>query len=347
MFRNLLSSHRPQFEALATAWLNAGATTVSVWNNNELVEHWPADSALQAPDLVAPIVLGNYALGEIQVTGFQGHDRQNQLTIETELMSQLTQLSTELELARQVQHSLLPQKLPQLNGMELFAESRSALQVGGDYYDFVQQSPDKLTFTVGDVSSKGMSAAMLMAVLLKVVRTSLKVSQTATPKSMFDYAKSDMYEEFANIGMFATSFIGQYDSGTHTLTYANAGHSPVIYRPANSSAILLEADDVPIGILATNSCSDHKIQIQPHDLLIVATDGLVEARNPGGEMFGYERLLDLVTELKTTQSAESISRTIFTAVESFVSGLPREDDQTLLIFKRKDVNAQMGVQRQC
>src|SRR5262245_41576493 len=96
--------------------------------------------------------------------------------------------------------------------------------------------------------------------------------------------------------MFATAFIGQYQPNSQKLLYANAGHSPVIYRPAGGMARLLEADSTPIGVLRVSLCKNHQVSLGLNDVLVVATDGFSETRNPDDEMFGYDRLLDIIDQ---------------------------------------------------
>jgi sigma-B regulation protein RsbU (phosphoserine phosphatase) len=132
--------------------------------------------------------------------------------------------------------------------------------------------------------------------------------------------------------MFATAFIGQYHSQSQKLLYANAGHSPVIYRPAEGPARLLEADSTPIGVLRVSLCKNHQVALGPGDILIVGTDGFSEARNPNDEMFGYDRLLELVDQ-SAERSARAIADALFAAIDRFGVGRPQDDDQTLVVIK--------------
>ena len=131
--------------------------------------------------------------------------------------------------------------------------------------------------------------------------------------------------------MFATVFIGQYDPNTQILAYANAGHSPVIYCPVGGPARLLEADGTAIGILNISFSQTHQLKLQPGDLFIAGTDGLNEATNTDGELFGLERLLRLVESL-AHKSAEEIAAHIYQEVREFGTA-ELQDDQTVLILK--------------
>jgi sigma-B regulation protein RsbU (phosphoserine phosphatase) len=243
-----------------------------------------------------------------------------------------TRLQTEVDLARRVQLRLLPQQLPRVDRLDIYASSRPALQVGGDFYDFVAQPDRPFIFSVADVTGKGMAAALLMTMTRTAIHSKASFMPKPTPEVVMKNSNEDLYEDFIQVGMFATAFIGQYQPHSHKLLYANAGHSPVIYRPAGGPARLLEADSTPIGVLRVSLCKNHQVALGPGDLLIVATDGFSEARNPSDEMFGYERLLEL-TDQAAGRSARAIADALFEAVDGFGVGRPQDDDQTLVVIK--------------
>jgi phosphoserine phosphatase RsbU/P len=243
---------------------------------------------------------------------------------------QQARLQAEMELARSVQVNLLPQSAPDVQGLQIWADSRPASQVGGDFYDFVQGNGRPFTFAVGDVSGKGMPAALLMAMTRAVIRANFKGRSDLTPQAFVARTNSALYSDFARVGMFATLFVGQYDPGQQEVVYANAGHSPVIYVPAGRRAELLVADGTPLGILPTTFSSDQRLALGPDDLLVVATDGFSEAWNAQDEMFGYERLLALVEEMVADPSHQ-IGQRLYHEVDQF--NLVQGDDRTLLVVK--------------
>jgi sigma-B regulation protein RsbU (phosphoserine phosphatase) len=243
-----------------------------------------------------------------------------------------TRLQTEVDLARRVQLRLLPQQLPKVDKLDIYACSRPALQVGGDFYDFVAQPDRPFIFSVADVTGKGMAAALLMTMTRTAIHSKASFMPKPTPEVVMKNSNEDLYEDFIQVGMFATAFIGQYQPHSQKLLYANAGHSPVIYRPAGGPARLLEADSTPIGVLRVSLCKNHQVLLGPGDLLIVGTDGFSEARNPNDEMFGYERLLSLTDSLAES-SARAISDALFEAIDRFGVGRPQDDDQTLVVIK--------------
>jgi len=244
-----------------------------------------------------------------------------------------TRIQTEMDLARQVQMRLLPQRTPCIPGLDLAAQSRPASQVGGDFYDFIVSNEQILTVTLGDVSGKGMPAALLMAMLRTVLRGKAQEMQIPAPEQLLGNTNEYLYPDFSDVDMFATLFVGQYDSCHHLLYYANDGHAPVIYRPVNGLARLLEADAPPLGVMPVNLAEQYTLEFQPGDLLVITSDGFSEAENNQGDMFGYERLLQLVDELATFTAPELI-RKLFTTVDQFTGDHPQSDDQTLLVLKR-------------
>lgn len=259
-----------------------------------------------------------------------------------ELLSQV-RLQAEMELARQVQMGLLPRRAPNVEGISAFGESRPALRVGGDFYDFYpasSASADKsvpaarlpMTFAVGDISGKGMPAALLMAMTRTTLRGGALSGVASTPEAVLAAANEDLYDDFTEVGMMATVFVGCYDPTTRILSYANAGHSPVIYCPAGGTALLLEADGPAMGVLSFSLSLNQRLLFSAGDLLIVGTDGFNEAANAAGEMFGIERLLRLIEQL-ADRSASEIARELFSAVGSFSAEHPQDDDQTVVVIK--------------
>ncbi len=241
-------------------------------------------------------------------------------------------MQMEMEMAKRVQLNLLPKQTPIVPGIDFWASSRPASQVGGDFYDFLYLDKRPFIFTVGDISGKGMPAAILMAMTRTVIRANIHDIHLQTPEYVVRRSNEHLYDDFTEVSMFATMFIGQYQPQTQEMLYANAGHSPVIYCPYNGRARLLEADGTAIGILPTSFSENQKIIFKPGDVLIVATDGLSEAYNKQEEMFGYDRLLTL-TEKLATKSAQEIATELYRTVHEFSTGTPQFDDQTVMVLK--------------
>lgn len=241
-------------------------------------------------------------------------------------------MRTEMDLARRVQLDLLPRSLPVVPGLDIYATSRPAYEVGGDFYDFIVQDGRPFMFVTGDVTGKGLSAALLMTMTRTAIHSKAQFMPYPTPESVMRQSNEDLYNDFTRVGVFATAFIGQYEASSQSIVYANAGHAPVIYQPYDGEPVLLRADSTAIGILAINHSRNHRLTLRPKDLLIVATDGFTDVRDFEDETFGLDRLLDLVKSLRD-RSAEGIAAGMFEAADRFGHGRPQDDDQTLVVIK--------------
>ncbi len=241
-------------------------------------------------------------------------------------------LRTEMDLARRVQLDLMPRQLPKVRGLDLYASSRPALQVGGDFFDFIIGDGRPLLFSLGDVTGKGLSAALLMTMTRSAIHSKAQFMPFPTPEAVMRQSNEDLYNDFTRVGVFATAFVGQYEPENQKLLYANAGHAPVIYRPFDGTAELLRADSTAIGILPVSYCRNQTLDMRPGDLLIVATDGFSDARNAHDETFDIERLIELVDQL-APRNAREIADAMFDTVDRFGGGRNQDDDQTLVVIK--------------
>jgi sigma-B regulation protein RsbU (phosphoserine phosphatase) len=247
----------------------------------------------------------------------------------------LSQARIELEfsLARGVQAGLTPALPDGYPDLDLFAESRPASEVGGDFYDFAVREHQRLVCTLGDVAGKGVSAALLVGMTRSTIRVGARVHPWASPAAVLRRANSDLYADFSQLGYFATVFAARFDSIASRVTVANAGHSPVIYRPAGGPARMLYADGMPLGILPEWEGTDCELHLGPNDLLIAATDGFSEAMDgAGSQLFGLERLLALTDEL-ADRDAAMVGAELFRATDVFSGAGSVSDDRTLLVLR--------------
>jgi sigma-B regulation protein RsbU (phosphoserine phosphatase) len=303
---------------------------------------------------VTPILIQNHvvaALGVLKkIGGFASPDlkliravtEQAGAQLEKVLLYQETldqaRLKAELNVAADIQNRLLPHRLPYVAGLDIYAQSMQAKQVGGDFYDYVIQPGNRVVLTVGDVSGKGMSAALMMAVTRTVMRTRALALPPPSPGSILTDANDDLYDDYTEVNMFTTVFVGGYNPETRNLQFANGGHSPVIYCPANEKAYLLRADNMPMGILKGNNYENSTVTFNIGDVLVIGTDGFSEAINNQHEMYGYDRLLTLVEE-HAHESAEAIASAMFSAIDVFSGDQPQNDDQTLMVVKSVETHA--------
>ena len=326
MMPSIFESQSIHFSTLAESWLKAGASAFGVWSESGVLVSWPPDEDLSAPTIAAEIQLDAVQVGELRVIGLVTFDAQARLEADARLLSyilpcerdnvELARLQMELELAQRVQLRLLPKPTPRIPGIDHWAIFQPASHVGGDFYDFITRKGQPITFIVGDVSGKGMSAALLMTMTRTAIRTEINGAALTTPESIIGRVNSVLYEDYTEQSMFATLFVAQYDSDKRTLYYANAGHSPVIYFRAGEKAQILAADGPAIGILPEAQSKNHSLQFRPGDLLVIGTDGLIEASNLKGSLYGYPRLLQNIEDLGCDARTNSCRSPLFVLLEN-------------------------------
>ena len=241
-------------------------------------------------------------------------------------------LETEMDIARKVQTAILPQTLPQIEGLDIYAASAPAFEVGGDFFDLVTPTQDALVFTVGDITGKGMPAAMLMSMTHTVIKSASRYMPFKFPHQVINRLNHDLFDDFSSVGMFSTVFIGQLDLKDLSLNFSNAGHSPVMYLPVNGEPVMLEAQDIPVGILEDHPYSTAGLRLSRGDVFIVASDGFPESCDASGEMFGYERMMACLSASRN-MSAREIATRLTADVEAFCDGSIQSDDRTIIVLK--------------
>lgn len=246
-------------------------------------------------------------------------------------------LETEMDIARQVQTAILPQKLPTVAGLDIFGTSIPAYEVGGDFFDAFNRQEHALTFALGDVTGKGMPAAILMSMTQTITKSALRKQPFIHPHEVLDRLNSDLFEDFSNVGMFTTALVGEFDCSNNSLHLSNAGQSPVFYIPCGADPVLMEAQDIPIGVLDIYRYSSQSMQLAPGDILVVASDGFPESRNPEGEMFGYERMKTALDSSRGS-AARDIAAQLLAEVQAFSGSHPQDDDRTIIVIKVVEKN---------
>ncbi|HOK88047.1 MAG TPA: SpoIIE family protein phosphatase [Fervidobacterium sp.] len=236
-------------------------------------------------------------------------------------------LEEQLQIARRIQLDLLPRTFPFLDTFDIGAESVSATQVGGDYYDIIKSPDGSLIGCVADVSGKGFPAAFIMSSFRSMFRLSVKISGDL--KTLAEQFDRMIYDDF-EIERFITAVIFKI-STDGTMELVNAGHDP-LYIFTKNDAIMLESTGTPFGILGNCSYGVTKTILNKGDIVVAYTDGVVEARNMKGEEFGFKRLEEVVLSNKDLKAMDIVDRIVDTAFE-FSRGVPRHDDTTVLIVK--------------
>jgi len=238
-------------------------------------------------------------------------------------------LETEVQLARQIQQTFIPDVLPEHANWQLSARWRTARQVGGDFYDVIELPDQRLGLFVADVADKGVPAAMFMALTRTLVHAA--VIETPSPAEALRRV-NDLLLPDTKQGMFVTAVYAVLNQQTGELTYANAGHNPPLWARKDSLERLTRTG-VALGASETSNFSERTIHIQPGESVLFYTDGLTEAFNIEGDMFGEERLLRAVG-WNESLSADDILKTVETALDDFAGNAPPSDDLTMLAVRR-------------
>ncbi len=288
--------------------------------------------------------------GDHQVAALS--DSFNQMTSRLEellvVAKEKERLQSELEIAREVQNQLYPKKVPDVRTLRLTAVCKPARMVSGDYFDYDCIQDSQVALAIGDVAGKGISAALLMATLQSSLRTDLRsnfelaaaagssgargaASPGLSTAQLVSHLNQQLYA-YTSPEKYATFYLGIYDEEASMLTYTNAGHlPPILVRDGESTR--LNVDGTVVGAFPFSQYEESKILLRQGDLLVCFTDGVSEPENEYGEMFGEERLADLVTR-NAHRSEDQIIETVIQAVEQWTGTAELQDDLTLLLIRR-------------
>ena len=248
-------------------------------------------------------------------------------------VAQRERLNREIEIAREVQERLFPQEFPQVAGLDYCGACRPAQGVGGDYFDFLLLPNETFGIAIGDVSGKGISAALLMASLQASLRGQA-MQGTNDLASLMSNVNHLVYDASAE-NRYATFFYAQYEPATRQLTYVNAGHNPpIILRQSEGvwRTLRLEAGGLVVGLLRDYRYEQASVPLQSGDLLLAFTDGISEAMNTHEEEWGEQRLIETVRACAHLTAAEII-RCVMCAAGDFAAGAKQPDDLTLVVVR--------------
>ena len=242
----------------------------------------------------------------------------------------LARLREEMRLAYEIQLNLLPKKLPQIAGFEFVAASIPAEDVGGDYYDFIQLENGEFGFCVGDVTGKGMPAAMLMANLQATLR-----SQVLTGNFCAECLKNVNKLLFRSTEptKFATLFYGILDPLTGSITYANGGHDSPILIKKGHPPVMLDATGLLLGVMENVLYKQSNVVLETGDILMLYTDGITESMNIKMEELGLKALLSTLEKYQN-DSADNILDKVKERIKQHAGNVPQSDDITLMIIKK-------------
>lgn len=235
----------------------------------------------------------------------------------------------ELEIAKEVQARLFPQTLPSIRTLHYSGMCIQARQVGGDFYDFLDLGDQRLGLVIGDISGKGIAAALLMANLQANLRSQSSIAPT-DPRAFLE-SVNRLFCQNTTDGAFATLFFAEYDGAVGRLRYANCGHLCALLLRADGSLDRLDSTATILGVFKDWRCSVAERQLSPGDTLALYTDGVTESFNESAEEFGETRLVEALCRL-AAQSPESLLQSIVAELRQFS---PREqrDDVTLILAR--------------
>ena len=261
----------------------------------------------------------------------------NELSIEPAYVRNISErqrMKLELDVARQAQLQMLPQSIPSRQGLDIAAFSEPAKEVGGDYFDFFELNDRNLGFAVGDVSGKGISAALYMT-MLKGSLQSMAINQPS-PKRLLSHINRTFFKS-ADKTTYVTLLYGVIDLDNNTLTFARAGHNPIlIYRPNGQVLYFLKPNGLGIGLekgdIFERVLAEETFSLQQGDTIIIYTDGLTEARNVKEEEFGEDRLTELIKS-HPIYSAEDLLQRIKDGYFDFTGRAEPHDDLTCMVIR--------------
>ncbi len=239
----------------------------------------------------------------------------------------------ELEIAREVQSKLLPQRAPVLESLDYSGVCIQARLVGGDYYDFLYLGPGRLGLVLADISGKGISAALLMANLQASLRSHYAQAPDDLPRML--RALNQTFYDSTTSSRYATLFFATYDEATSRLRYANCGHPPPVLLARDGSIARLRTTAPVIGLFEEWECSTDEISLNGRDTLVMFTDGVVEAFNADGEEFGEDRLVNVI-RAQASGSVAAMIEAIVDAVRQH-SGPAQSDDLTLVVARGRSL----------
>ncbi|MDR0968639.1 MAG: SpoIIE family protein phosphatase [Holosporaceae bacterium] len=242
----------------------------------------------------------------------------------------LSAISDELDVSAKLQRSMLPGNVVRKGGLEIWADTVPAAEVGGDFYDFFWLSDTKLGVVMADVSGKNVSAAMFALIGKTLIKSFSK--SYPSPAECFKYVNKSLCAE--NVAtMFITAMYGIFDLEKNELLYTNAGHLPVVSIRPNADPIFLECDPgMALGIWEETAFVDNAHSFSPGEMILLYTDGVTEAANKEGDEYDKERFLEVLKK-NSTAIPKALTEALIASIREFTKGTPQSDDITTLCLK--------------
>src|SRR5918911_1068654 len=294
--------------------------TITLWESEEAVQ--------RSLEVLAPLraeLSKAFAADRVDVEYYEVGEMHTQEILQRELVEQ------ELELARSIQQASLPKEVPTLEGWQISPFYRPAREVGGDFYDFHFLSEGRVGIVVGDATGKGVPAALVMSTTLGMLQAVSQAFDSSSPGEVLERVNETLVARIPS-NMFVTCFYAILDPESGSLSYANAGHDLPYLRRHGGECEELRARGMPLGLMPGMGYEQKEIVLEEGEAALFYSDGLVEAHDPEGGMFGFPRLQALVAEHGEENSLEE---RLLGELYSFVGeGWEQEDDITLLTLRR-------------
>ncbi len=251
-------------------------------------------------------------------------------------ISDRERMQKELEIARSVQLGLLPTQNPQIPGFDIAGSCIPAREVGGDYFDYINLGPNKSGLAIGDVSGKGVPAAIYMTLTKGILQSN--ADETISPAKVLTKVNRLLYRNIEK-NSFVSMFYAILDHKNFTLTFARAGHNPgILLSQGSQNSEFLNTDGIALGLefgdVFEKKLKENMIGINRGDLLVFYTDGFTEAMNPYHEEFGEDRLVDIISRNRTA-SADQIIKTLLKEIETYIGDAEQHDDMTVLVVRAR------------
>jgi serine phosphatase RsbU (regulator of sigma subunit) len=262
-----------------------------------------------------------------------GVSLQNALLLRDRL--KVARIEEELSLAHQIQQTFLQSDFPALPRCEVHAVNLPSRQVGGDYYDVVQAPDGSFLVAIADVAGKGVPAALLSSMLQAALRTQAR--SVESPATILRNINSLVYRSTA-VHQFATFFLARVSADGNRMAYANAGHNWPILLRRNGERAWLKTGGTILGIMEDVAMDEGSLELHAGDLLVFYTDGISEATNSDGELYGEERLVEFVAGLPPALNPEAISASILREIERHLGRLEAQDDRTLVVLRVQETS---------
>jgi sigma-B regulation protein RsbU (phosphoserine phosphatase) len=242
----------------------------------------------------------------------------------------LSRMQEEVRLASKIQYELLPKEAPTIPGYQIAGKTIPAQQVGGDYFDFVKVDDHRIAISIGDVSGKGLPASLLMANLQATLRSQTYLA--VPPKVALERANALLYQS-TSPEKFATLFYAILDFQSHQITFSNAGHENPFFFGLGDDVRRLRTGGIPLGMLPAFTYEEETVAFDPGGGLVIFSDGVSEAMNADEQLFGDERIVEVLGKHREASAQELIDHSV-DAVKRYAGTYPQTDDITLLVVRR-------------